>query len=179
MTTLRSLFSIVLLLFISSKVSFADDPALAQGAELLKPFKQQLKSALQDGMKKGMIETISACQIEAPKIAAALSKDGIKVGRTSHKLRNPDNTAPPWVTPILAEYLANAESLHPRSVSVDAQTTGYVEPIELKPMCVSCHGERLADSIAGKIGALYPDDQATGFRIGDLRGVFWVEYPSP
>ena len=178
MTTLRPLFSIILLFFITSQVSLADDAGLAQGAEFLKPFKQQLKSALQNGMKKGMIETISACQIEAPKIAAALSKDGIKVGRTSHKLRNPDNTAPRWVMPILAEYLANAESLHPRSVSVDAQTTGYIEPIELKPMCVSCHGERLADNIASKIAALYPDDQATGFKIGDLRGVFWVEYPS-
>ena len=179
MTTLRSLFSVILFSAITSNVTLADDPELAQGAELLKPFKQQLKTALQDGMKKGMIETISACQIEAPKIAAELSKDGVKVGRTSHKLRNPDNTAPPWVTPILAEYLANADSQHPRSISIDAQTTGYVEPIKLKPMCGTCHGERLADNIASKIAALYPDDQATGFKTGDLRGVFWVEYPSP
>lgn len=177
--TLRFYLTLIVFFVLTTNISLAEDPALAKGAELLKPFKQQLRMALQDGMKKGLIETISACQIEAPKIAAALSKEGITVGRTSHKLRNPDNTAPPWVSPILAEYLKGSESQSPRTVAVDPQTTGYVEPIKLKPMCVTCHGERLADTIASKIAALYPQDQATGFKVGDLRGVFWVEYPSP
>ena len=34
------------------------------------------------------------------------------------------------------------------------------------------------DEIAERIRALYPEDQATGFREGDLRGVFWVSYPA-
>ena len=31
---------------------------------------------------------------------------------------------------------------------------------------------------AAHIKKAYPRDEATGFDIGDLRGVFWVEYPS-
>ena len=169
---------LIVLSFVSH-LALAETNANTKGAELLKPFKQQLQTALQDGMKKGVIETISACQIEAPKIAYELSKQGIKVGRTSHKLRNPNNTAPAWVTPVLADYLANSESAFPRSIAIDAQTSGYVEPIKIKPLCLSCHGEQLADSVASKIAALYPEDRATGFRVGDLRGVFWIEFPTP
>ena len=45
-------------------------------------------------------------------------------------------------------------------------------------LCLQCHGEVLDPAVAGKIAELYPDDQATGFIDGDLRGVFWVEYPT-
>jgi hypothetical protein len=45
-------------------------------------------------------------------------------------------------------------------------------------LCLVCHGETLAPEIAAQIAAQYPEDQATGFADGDLRGVFWVEFPS-
>ena len=54
---------------------------------------------------------------------------------------------------------------------------GYVEPIVMQPMCLTCHGESLAPEIAARISEVYPDDQATGFKVGDFRGVFWVEFP--
>ena len=54
---------------------------------------------------------------------------------------------------------------------------GYAEPIIVQPMCLACHGESLAPEIAAKISEAYPDDQATGFKVGDFRGVFWVEFP--
>jgi hypothetical protein len=55
---------------------------------------------------------------------------------------------------------------------------GYVEPIFLQPVCLTCHGETLAPDVASRIEELYPDDQATGFAVGDFRGLFWVEYPA-
>jgi hypothetical protein len=47
----------------------------------------------------------------------------------------------------------------------------------LQPLCVACHGKFLAPDVAAIIEEAYPEDQATGFEVGDLRGVFWVEYP--
>jgi hypothetical protein len=40
-----------------------------------------------------------------------------------------------------------------------------------------CHGpsESLAPDIKEKLATLYPQDQATGFSEGELRGWFWVE----
>ena len=46
-------------------------------------------------------------------------------------------------------------------------------------MCVICHGEGLSRDVAARIDELYPDDRAIGFEVGDLRGVFWTEFPTP
>jgi hypothetical protein len=41
-------------------------------------------------------------------------------------------------------------------------------------LCLACHGETIDPAVAGKIAELYPEDKATGFREGDLRGAFVV-----
>ncbi|MDJ0938646.1 MAG: DUF3365 domain-containing protein [Woeseiaceae bacterium] len=147
-----------------------------RGAEILVPFKQDLKAALVAGLAEGPAAAISACNVEAPGIAAELSVNGVRVGRSSHKLRNPANGGPDWVTPLLDAYLADTSNRSPVTVTLDDGRSGYVEPIIAQPMCLTCHGEVLAPDIAERIAALYPEDQATGFAEGDLRGVFWVEY---
>ncbi|MFB6262906.1 MAG: DUF3365 domain-containing protein, partial [Bradymonadaceae bacterium] len=57
---------------------------------------------------------------------------------------------------------------------------GYLKPIELKGLCVNCHGTRdkLAPGVSEKLAKYYPEDRATGFEVGDLRGWFWVEVGS-
>jgi hypothetical protein len=166
-----------ILLTLSTGAACAQHNEADRGAELLKPFKLELMQALQAGLAQGPAEAISACRIEAPQIAQSLSTDGVRMGRTSHRLRNPANTAPDWVTPVLDDYLADASNRLPRSVQVSGSMNGYVEPIGIKPLCLACHGEALAPEVAVRIGELYPKDRATGFTEGDLRGVFWVEYP--
>jgi hypothetical protein len=37
-----------------------------------------------------------------------------------------------------------------------------------------CHGSNIASPIAAKINKLYPNDKATGFKLGDLRGAFSI-----
>ena len=53
---------------------------------------------------------------------------------------------------------------------------GYAEPLYTMPLCVNCHGQNLKPEVAQQIKKLYPDDQATGFHAGDLRGLLWVEF---
>jgi hypothetical protein len=166
-----------ILLTLSAGVAFAQHNEADRGAELLKPFKLELMQALQAGLAQGPAEAISACRIEAPQIAQSLSTDGVRMGRTSHRLRNPANTAPDWVTPVLDDYLADVAGRLPRRVDLPGGMHGYIEPIGIKPLCLACHGEALAPEVAVRIGELYPKDRATGFTEGDLRGVFWVEYP--
>jgi hypothetical protein len=151
----------------------------SRAAAVLKPFKQQLQQALREGLAEGPVEAIGACRLRAPEIAASLSKDGVRVGRTSHKLRNPANASPSWVAPVLARYLAEPKGARtPSSVALPDGRSGYVEPIVTQPLCLTCHGESIAPALAARIRALYPEDRATGFREGDLRGVFWVELPA-
>ena len=156
----------------------AGEPAQSRGAELLVPLKQQLKQALLAGLAAGPDSAVAACKVEAPRIAAELSVDGVALGRSSHRLRNPDNVGPDWVSPILEEYVATEGVLQPRTVSLPDGRTGYVEPILTQPLCLTCHGDVQDPALLERIEADYPQDRATGFAAGELRGVFWVEYPS-
>lgn len=153
------------------------DPDEERATKLLAPFKRDLKAALLDGMTQGPAAAIDACRLEAPAIADRISVDGVVVGRASHRLRNPDNAAPDWVAPVLAEYLDQDGGWEPRVVDTDAGSKGYVEPIAMQPLCTTCHGPAIAPDIAERIAALYPEDRATGFEVGELRGVFWVALP--
>lgn len=170
-------------LALAAAVAGAGPDELARGAELLAPFKRELQAALQQGLAQGPVEAIAACRVKAPAIARSLSHDGVRVGRASHRLRNPANVPPAWVAPILHAYVASAADRAPRAVQLGDGPDdpdgrwGYVEPIFVQPPCLACHGETLAPDVAARIAALYPDDRATGFRVGDLRGVFWVELP--
>ena len=158
--------------------AWAVSPDASRGAEMLKPFKQQLMGALKSGLQQGPDQAISVCQKKAPEIASGLSIDGVEMGRSSHKLRNPDNAPPAWVSPVIEAYLADEAFIMPVALSAGEGRMGYIEPIRLKAApCLMCHGETLAPAIAEKIDVLYPDDQATGFKEGDLRGVFWVSWP--
>lgn len=158
----------------------AEDPdsRFETGAALLAPFKQQLGAALRAGMVEGPVEAISACRVRAPEIAATMSVDGVRLGRSSHRLRNPANVAPEWVAPILAEYAAGESDRAPRAVTLSDDRSGYVEPIVVQPLCVTCHGNAIPTDVAARIRELYPDDRAIGFDVDDFRGVFWVEFPA-
>lgn len=171
-------FLISLPFVIAAGIATAQDTALSKGNELLGPFKANLQAALGSGMSQGVLEAIGVCQIQAPDIADSLSQDKILVGRSSHRLRNPDNAAPDWVEPIMQSYLTESSDREPQVVLLAGDRLGYVEPITLQPMCTACHGESLSGEVAMRISELYPEDQAVGFKAGDLRGVFWLEYPS-
>lgn len=145
-----------------------------RGAALLAPFKTSLKNELVTSMQSGLDEAIGACSTAAPAIAEALSVDGVVMGRSSHKLRNPMNAATDWVAIAIDDYLAGQSQ--PVAVDLGGGRHGYVEPIVTQPLCLTCHGQELQPEVAEKLLALYPEDQATGFAAGDFRGVFWVEF---
>ena len=149
----------------------------AKGAALLQPFKANLKTALVMGMESGPVQAISACSMEAPSIAAVLSVDGVSMGRSSHRLRNPANVTPEWLEPVLRGYADGSTELAPIAMEIEIGRMGYAEPIIVQPMCLTCHGEELQPDIAAMIAESYPEDRATGFKAGDFRGAFWVEFP--
>ena len=172
------LLTIVGLLLVSVCFVHAQDAGMERAKELLLPFKQGLQTALREGMAQGPVQAIDACHIQAPGIAEGMAAGGIQVGRTSDRLRNPDNASPEWVSPILEQYLASTAEREPRIVQLEDDRVGYVEPISLQPLCLTCHGETLAPDVASKINELYPGDRATGYVAGDLRGVFWIDFPA-
>jgi len=148
-----------------------------RGAAVVLPFKQQLLQALTAALAEGGPErAIDVCRLRAPELAREASTAGASVGRTSHRLRNPANAPRAWVEPLLTASVAAGAGAEPRAVQLPSGGVGYVEPIFVAPPCLVCHGESLAPAVEARIRESYPDDRATGFRAGDFRGLFWVEF---
>lgn len=149
---------------------------IAEGQDLLLPFKQGLMGALQSGMQNGPESAIDACRLEAPEIKASVQLDWAAMGRTSHKLRNPSNAPREWVEPLLDEYTSVPGRQGPKVVQLTDGRIGYVEPIMVQPMCLTCHGASVAPGVESLLNTHYPEDDARGFEAGDFRGLFWVEF---
>lgn len=158
----------------SAIVSDAESIRTAQAA--LGPFRTSLSGALQKAMAESPEAAIDVCSSLAPALAIAHSRPGVTLGRSATKLRNQANAARPWLGPVM-ERLAKAPSgsaAH-EVVSLGGDRRGYAEAIWTAPMCLNCHGDSVSPTIAAKLDARYPNDQARGFRAGDFRGVFWAE----
>ncbi|TWU47051.1 c-type heme family protein [Rubripirellula reticaptiva] len=137
----------------------------------------QLSGRLMETMgAQGPVAAISVCQKEAPKIASDVgSEQGLKIGRTGVRLRNPDNAAPAWATALTD---AKTDTAH--FVSLTNGHAAALLPIKLQGQCLMCHGptSQISPVIQEQLAKLYPNDQATGFKEGELRGWFWVELPN-
>lgn len=159
----------------STPVSESD---MARAAGALAPLKRELRSALLGALEEGGPErAIEVCQLRAPEIARLTSTGDAVLGRTSHRVRNPDNAPEAWMSRFLEEYLANPDDDEPRAARLASGAIGFVEPIRMKGICMQCHGARIKPGVKARLQELYPEDEATGFKKGELRGMFWVKLP--
>ncbi len=155
------------------------EPDMARAAEALKPLKRELRKALTSALKEGGPErAIEVCQLRAPELTRLATTDGAVIGRTSHRVRSPENAPEPWMSRFLEEYLANPDDDEPRAVRLPSGAIGYAEPIRMKRICMQCHGDRIEPAVQARLQERYPEDKAIGFRQGELRGIFWVQIPA-
>ncbi|MDX1426157.1 MAG: DUF3365 domain-containing protein, partial [Kiloniellales bacterium] len=54
------------------------------------------------------------------------------------------------------------------------RTYRYMKAIPVGEVCLTCHGADIDPALMAEIEAFYPEDQATGFALGELRGAFTV-----
>jgi hypothetical protein len=159
---------------------------LSEGRAIAGAFGAELRQALQVAMAEGgPLAAIGVCNEQAPAIAhAAAAASGASVGRTALKLRNPGN-APDEHERAVLESLAAAvaatkgEGAPPERLdTLPDGRVRYMRAIVTEAPCLACHGESLAPEVAEAIDALYPEDQARGFSVGQLRGAFTITWPA-
>lgn len=136
--------------------------------------KTRLVAAMGEG---GPARAVTVCSEEAAGIAATVREEtGVRVGRSSLRLRNPDNAGPDWVMAWLRETgERSAEGLSAHREEHDGEAR-FLAPIAVEPVCVTCHGPRegLPEEVRALLTERYPDDRAVGYAVGDLRGVVWA-----
>ena len=140
-----------------------------------------LKAELEAAMKTGgPVAALSICRIKAPELAKAISDEqGMAVKRVSLKNRNPVmGAANEWQTNVLNDFETR------KAAGEDPATLAYAEVVDHEfrfmkaiptaAVCLGCHGTNLSPAVTAKLTELYPQDQAVGYKEGDLRGAFVV-----
>jgi FtsP/CotA-like multicopper oxidase with cupredoxin domain len=160
----------------------ADESALTEQAKaaaqaLGVTLKAELEAAMQTG---GPVAAMSVCQIKAPELAAAISlAKGMTVKRVSLKNRNPvTGIANEWQTQVLQDFeTRKAAGEDPATLIYTAVIDDeyrFMQAIPTATVCLVCHGNDLSPAVIAKLAELYPQDKATGYKEGDLRGAFVV-----
>ncbi len=177
------------LALLAPRAGAADDSAALQdfareSRGLVKAFVGELQGALRGAIDEGgPVHAIGVCKAEAPDIARAVPPSPAwTLGRTSHKLRNPDNAPDAWETAVLEDFQARAaagDALKGMErvelvETGEGQVLRYMKAIPVGEVCLTCHGGKLEPGLAAEIARLYPQDQATGFAAGQFRGAFTI-----
>lgn len=150
-------------------------------------FAQTLKEELLTAIGKGgPTRAVEVCHMRAPAIADEIADEkGWDIGRTSLKPRNPNNAPDAWEASVLSHFedgKAHGQDPNQMEYYEIVEEEGrdyfrYMKAIPTKSLCLTCHGQSIAPAVSAKIERLYPEDQATGFEVGDIRGAFTIRQP--
>lgn len=133
---------------------------------------------------KGEVHAIAFCSLKAMPLTDSLSHlYGCKIERLALKNRNPLNKLS---TPQDEHAYRHFDSLNLINVTKtfllaeDKDYNIYYKPINMAmPICSNCHGTNINPTSAEAIASLYPEDKATGFEQGRLRGMWKITFPKP
>ena len=137
--------------------------------------KPQLKQALQEG---GPEHAIAVCSEIAPKLAKTLSeKTGWQIKRVSLKARNHHTALPDtWEQSMLQRFNRDqAQGKPPAMMIASRREHGiyrFMQAQAVAPVCLLCHGKKISPDVAKVLKKYYPQDQATGYELGQIRGAF-------
>ena len=100
---------------------------------------------------------------------------GVKLRRTALKYRSPKNK-PDTADRMVMDTFISSKKFKPLVVDVGNQYRVY-KPLKVKNSCLLCHGARndISPELVKMIDRTYPKDKATGFELGELRGVIVAE----
>lgn len=140
-----------------------------------------LTAALNRG---GVSNALQFCSVQATPLTASIAgTNAFTVRRLSHRARNPLNKAGAAELAILDDFRASLALGKPALPKVHTNELGgatFFAPIVLNnPLCLSCHGrpgQDIKPPDLALLQKLYPNDEATGFTIGELRGLWRVDF---
>jgi hypothetical protein len=165
-----------------------EEQALSKGRMAASALSDTLREKLVASMKdSGPAGAMQVCSSQAQALTREVAeKQGVRVGRTSLKVRNPMNAPDAWERQVLSRLQGQArEGKLPDEVFEATEMGGkkvfrYAKPVNIAPVCTGCHGEisQIPEEVRGILKERYPLDQATGYKPGDLRGIVSAVIPS-
>ena len=149
----------------------------AEAKALVQQFVGQLKPQLQQAIAEGGPgQATAVCANIAPALMDELSaSSGWSVRRVSLQPRNAERAIPDaWEREVLERFSAQ------QAAGAPAQTLNYGRKVEgryrymqaqgVEPVCLMCHGTDLSEPVQQALAEYYPEDSATGYSLGEVRG---------
>ena len=175
-------FALLTLLTTQAHAEPASDDASfeARAGALIQQFKGNLKNHLQKAMQAGgPTHAIAVCSKKAPEITAAMSTKTLRIRRVGTRVRNKETNVPSAeISKVLAKLTPQEPAV---STTINGRKT-FVRGIYLNnAVCLTCHGDKsqMSEELRTTLHTLYPNDEATGFKMGELRGAFVVQQSTP
>ncbi|MCB0478065.1 MAG: DUF3365 domain-containing protein [Crocinitomicaceae bacterium] len=125
---------------------------------------------------------IQYCNINALSITDSLSEaNHVKISRVTEKNRNEKNVLAQEDLSIWEYYKTGAINVQMPDTLVDFNGKKvFYRPIYIaNPTCLNCHGQQgtdIMDVTVAKLDELYPNDKARDYNMGELRGMWKLEF---
>ncbi len=187
-TTVRSLLPLLAVLPMAVLADASSADWVVESRAMAQALGSELKAELGKAIEKGgPVSAIGVCKSRAPEIAARLSKEsGADVGRTALRVRNPANAPDPLEKLLIEQFsaeLASGGFELPQQAAFEINRGGmverrYMQALPMDGVCLTCHGSTLDPKVAASIASEYPEDRATGFAPGELRGAISIIWPA-
>lgn len=140
--------------------------------------------------RAGPAHAIGVCRDEAPRLARAASQEtGWSVRRVSLRERNPKAVPDDWERAALEDFDRRAAAGEKPATLERAEVVPlqgrpvmrYMRALPVVELCTQCHGsaERISPAVRERLAELYPQDKATGYSIGQIRGAMTISKPLP
>ena len=178
--TLQTLASLALAFGLTPLAETQSDiriqPELTEALAISKRFADTLKPELKSAMESGgPIAAVETCSERAPQIASQLaSETGWTVRRVSLQPRSPQATPDPWERQALRDLAQRAEAEDSSDTLVVSEASDdafrFMKAQLVEPLCLVCHGKSIAPELERVLRRLYPNDEATGYELGQIRG---------
>lgn len=161
-----------------------DSAYLAKGALIVQGTFDTLRSALLKTIGlSGVPGAVEYCNIHAYPITAHFADTfQVAIKRTSLKYRNPENMPDELETGMLQKWdesMNAGDTLVPVVFRDADDQVHYFQPIMVGELCLKCHGTAGTTMLISDYAVIqnkYPDDLATGYSTGDLRGMWHVVF---
>lgn len=144
--------------------------------------KQLGKNLMGTIQKKGTVAALEFCNERAyPLTDSMATVFSANIKRVSDKPRNPKNVANTKELTYIEKFktdLSNKVELKPIVDEVEGEVKFYY-PITTNTMCLQCHGApnaELQSETYKALKKLYPSDQATGYDVDQVRGIWSISF---
>lgn len=186
---MRVIVTALLLLLVAFAARAQDlAPYAAEAEGVLQRLRGTMMAELDLLLQMPPAEAVALCRHLAPEVKAQIEDEtGWRVRRPALRVRDPENRATAEERGILLGFETRAAAGQSerllRTLRIvereGRRQVLFMQAIPIFESCLVCHGADLDPAVARAVRTLFPEDEATGYSLGEIRGAFALYKPLP